>query len=237
MGEWIDRAWKLMRRGRGDDGFLRRSSGSAPSSSTGSSWWNSCVNSQECRRRARRRLRLRSWRPSSPFRACGRCGGARSRPSLTRRAPPRTRETAARPAANGQQRDVLFTFDRPVTGSAGIADTLVTDVRDLQPAWHTRAGAPRTDSAADALIAGLPASPVVDLAAARTLTEASAKSTLAAIDRLVGAGVLRERTPRPASRPGLGGRRPVRPADGAEEQVATPRPTTATTDSGTAPGS
>lgn len=78
--------------------------------------------------------------------------------------------------------------------SATVADDLFRDVSALQERWRDEAGRPRTDSAAEALIRRLPETPVVDLAAAVSLTGASREATRRAIDRLESAGVVSELT-------------------------------------------
>jgi Fic family protein len=116
----------------------------------------------------------------------------------------------------------LSFFAGAVHAAARAGEALAGDVAGLQARWAAQAGHPRRDSAAAALIAALPAAPVVDLAGARRLTGASAKSTLAAIDRLVAAGVLHERTGRRRGRVwesvGLFGL-----LDGLEAHLGTPR--------------
>jgi len=96
----------------------------------------------------------------------------------------------------GDPRAWLEFFADAVFDAARAGEALTDDVRALQTEWSARAGNPRRDSAAAALIAGLPAVPVVDLGAARRITGASAKATLQGIDRLAAADVLRERTGR-----------------------------------------
>jgi Fic family protein len=76
--------------------------------------------------------------------------------------------------------------------AARAGEELADGVRALQDEWIARAGHPRRDSAASTLVQRLPEEPIVDLAAARRLTGASAQATLGGIDRLVGAGVLHE---------------------------------------------
>lgn len=115
----------------------------------------------------------------------------------------------------------LAFFARAVFDAARAGEELADDVRALQAEWAVNAGHPRRDSAAAAIIAALPATPVVDLAAARAVTGASPKATLAGIDRLADAGVLRERTGRRRGRVwesvGL-----FALLDGVEERIGTP---------------
>jgi Fic family protein len=90
----------------------------------------------------------------------------------------------------------LSFFTETVFRAARAGEELADGVRTLQDEWTDQAGHPRRDSAATALIRRLPEQPVVDLAAARRLTHASAQATLGGIDRLVEAGVLHELTGR-----------------------------------------
>ncbi len=75
-----------------------------------------------------------------------------------------------------------------------IAENLAGAISGLQENWRDRAGQPRKDSAAAALIAHLPAEPVIDLKAATKITGASSQATRLAVNRLENAGVLRELT-------------------------------------------
>lgn len=90
----------------------------------------------------------------------------------------------------------LAFFADAVFDAARAGEALADDVRGLQAEWSARAANPRRDSAAAAIIAALPAVPVIDLRAARGITGTSAKATLQGVDRLVEAGVLLERTGR-----------------------------------------
>ncbi len=90
----------------------------------------------------------------------------------------------------------LATFNDAVFRAARAGEELAASVGALQGEWAERAGQPRRDSAAAALIRRLPEEPIVDLATARRLTGASAQATLGGIDRLVDADVLRELTGR-----------------------------------------
>jgi Fic family protein len=83
-------------------------------------------------------------------------------------------------------------FNDAVFRAARAGEELADNIRALQERWSEQAGRPRRHSAAALLIRRLPETPIVDLAAARRLTEASAQATLGGIDRLVDAGVLRE---------------------------------------------
>jgi Fic family protein len=86
----------------------------------------------------------------------------------------------------------LAFFNGAVHRAARVGEDLADAVTDLQEEWSRMAGHPRRDSAAAALIRRLPEEPIVDLAAAVRLTGATPQATLRAIDRLAGAGVLRE---------------------------------------------
>ncbi|MDX6555681.1 MAG: hypothetical protein QOD86_1876 [Miltoncostaeaceae bacterium] len=86
----------------------------------------------------------------------------------------------------------LTFFAEAVHRAARIGEDLADAVADLQDEWARRAGHPRRDSAAAALIRRLPEEPVVDLRTARRLTGATPQATLRAIDRLADSDVLRE---------------------------------------------
>jgi Fic family protein len=88
----------------------------------------------------------------------------------------------------------LAFFLQAVHQATVIAEDLARAISQLQEEWRRRAGNPRKDSAASALIAHLPATPVIDLREAATITRASRQATRLAINRLEGAGVLRELT-------------------------------------------
>jgi Fic family protein len=76
--------------------------------------------------------------------------------------------------------------------AVGLAEELAVRVVALQARWRGRAGGPRRDSAAEALIARLPERPVLDIAQATELTGASREATRRAVNRLVEAGVIRD---------------------------------------------
>jgi Fic family protein len=67
-------------------------------------------------------------------------------------------------------------------------------VAGLQERWRERATRPRASSAADRLIAILPAHPIVDLKLTRKVLDVSAPAAWGALQRLEGAGVLRQIT-------------------------------------------
>ena len=74
------------------------------------------------------------------------------------------------------------------------AHDLSNRIAILQQEWREAANRPRRDSAAERLIERLPATPVLNLEVARTLTERSDQATLTALAALQAAGVLRETT-------------------------------------------
>ena len=96
----------------------------------------------------------------------------------------------------GRHEDWLAFFLDAAYRSADVAEGLLRDVAALQDDWRADAGHPRADSAAEALIARLPQTPVIDLAAAVALTGASREATRRAIERLESGGVVREMTGR-----------------------------------------
>ena len=67
-------------------------------------------------------------------------------------------------------------------------------VAGLQQRWRERATRPRASSAAERLIAVLPAYPIVDLSLTRNVLDVSAPAAWGALQRLEGAGVLRQIT-------------------------------------------
>jgi len=74
------------------------------------------------------------------------------------------------------------------------AQTLADRVSSLQERWRDKAARPRASSAADRLIALLPAYPIVGLALVRDVLEVSDPAAWAALQRLEGAGVLHQIT-------------------------------------------
>lgn len=96
----------------------------------------------------------------------------------------------------GRVADWLSFFVDAVCRAARAAEELAAGVHELQSRWTRMARHPRLDSAAAALIQRLPEAPIIDLAAGRMLTGVSSQATLAGIDRLARAGVLREITGR-----------------------------------------
>jgi Fic family protein len=94
----------------------------------------------------------------------------------------------------GDHRRWLDLFLAALHRAVALAEALAADVAALQARWRARAGGPRADSAAEAIIARLPTQPVLDLRRATALTGASGEATRRAIDRLARSGVLRETT-------------------------------------------
>jgi len=74
------------------------------------------------------------------------------------------------------------------------AQSFADRVADLQDRWRTLAAQPRASSAADKLIALLPAYPIVGLGMVRELLGVSAPAAWGALQRLEGAGVLHQIT-------------------------------------------
>lgn len=74
------------------------------------------------------------------------------------------------------------------------AQSLADRVANLQERWRTQAERPRASSAADKLIALLPAYPIVDLKLTRALLDVSTPAAWGALQRLEAAGVLHQTT-------------------------------------------
>ena len=110
---------------------------------------------------------------------------------------------------SGDHRWWLAFFLEVVHQANVITEDLARAISELQRNWRTRAGEPRSDSAAATLIACLPATPVIDIGTATELTGASREATRRAISRLEDAGVLREVTGKGAPQT-LGIGRPLR---------------------------
>jgi Fic family protein len=88
----------------------------------------------------------------------------------------------------------LSLFVDACTIAATGADDLARRIAVLQEQWREAAKRPRRDSAAEHLIELLPATPVLNLEVARSLTGRSDQATLTALRALETAGVLRETT-------------------------------------------
>jgi len=76
--------------------------------------------------------------------------------------------------------------------AAAQAGRLADEVRDMQQAWHDRAGRPRSDSAAAKVIALLPARPVLSAPTIRAAVGASQQQVLAGLKVLADAGVIQQ---------------------------------------------
>ncbi len=88
----------------------------------------------------------------------------------------------------------LQLFAQAVGSAAAKASELAARLSALQDAWRERAGRPRRDSAAEALIRELPARPIVTLATAVEMTGRSKQAANEAIAVLASAKVLKEVT-------------------------------------------
>lgn len=95
---------------------------------------------------------------------------------------------------SGSLDDWTGLFAAATRTAAAQARTLADRVADLQERWRVQANEPRASSAADKLIALLPAYPIVDLSLARELLKVSDPAAWGALQRLEGAGVLHQIT-------------------------------------------
>ncbi len=96
--------------------------------------------------------------------------------------------------------DWLDTFGWAIHKAARRSERLADEVVKLQSAWREKAGSPRADSSAEALIAGLPARPFLTPAIAVELTGRSVQAANAALKELEAAGVLRSVSAGPRKR-------------------------------------
>lgn len=87
--------------------------------------------------------------------------------------------------------DWLDVFGRAIHKAARRSELLADEVAKLQAAWRVKAGSPRADSSAEALIANLPARPILTSAIAAELTGRSIQATNVALNELEKAGVLK----------------------------------------------
>jgi Fic family protein len=94
-------------------------------------------------------------------------------------------------AADGVDRWVA-TFAAATTRAIEDADGFEARLRRLQAVWALRLGTVRAGSATERLLARLPGSPVVTVKLAAHLLDRSPTAAAEAIDRLVGAGILRQ---------------------------------------------
>jgi Fic family protein len=125
----------------------------------------------------------------------------RRRGVATRFVPPVSIVLAARPTAyidgltafrEGRVAEWVGSFAGAAAAAATASIELADQVAELQARWRTRAGRPRSDSAAARLIALLPALPVLSAPTARGAIGVSQQQTLAALKSLADAGVLRQ---------------------------------------------
>jgi Fic family protein len=95
---------------------------------------------------------------------------------------------------NGLLDEWTGTFAAATRMAAVQAQSFADRVAGLQERWRAQAARPRASSAADKLIALLPAYPIVDLSLARELLRVSDPAAWGALRRLEGAGVLHQIT-------------------------------------------
>jgi Fic family protein len=112
-------------------------------------------------------------------------------------APPMSIVMAARPSAyvgglvdfrEGRLTEWIDSFAGACVQAASLARRLAEAIRDLQREWRLRAGQPRAGSAADKLIALLPAQPVVSAPTIRAAIGTSQQQALAGLKMLADAG-------------------------------------------------
>ncbi len=84
----------------------------------------------------------------------------------------------------------LDTFGKALKGAAERAAVLATRITELQAEWRKRAGTPRRDSGAAAIIACLPAYPVLTAESAAQVTSRSFQAANVALAALEKAGVV-----------------------------------------------
>ncbi len=87
--------------------------------------------------------------------------------------------------------DWLDTFGWAIHKAARHSEKLAADVVKLQDTWRERAGHPRADSSAEAIILNLPAKPILTPALAAELTGRTPQAVNAALAALEAAGVLK----------------------------------------------
>jgi len=87
--------------------------------------------------------------------------------------------------------DWLDTFGWAIHKAARRSELLADEIAKLQAVWREKAGNPRADSSAEALIAGLPARPFLTPAIAVELTGRSVQAANVALKELEVAGVLK----------------------------------------------
>jgi Fic family protein len=81
-------------------------------------------------------------------------------------------------------------FARAIARAAAKASELAVRLADLQEKWRARAGHPRRDSSAEALIVELPAHPIVTVATAQRFLGRSKQAVNEAIATLAENGIL-----------------------------------------------
>ena len=125
----------------------------------------------------------------------------RRRGVAARFVPPISIVLAARPTAyidglvafrEGRIADWIGSFAGAAAHAALMSIELAEQVAGLQAEWRDRAGRPRAGSAANKLIALLPALPVLSAPTARAAIGVSQQQTLAALKALAAAGVIRQ---------------------------------------------
>jgi Fic family protein len=125
----------------------------------------------------------------------------RRRGVAARFVPPVSIVLAARPTAyveglvgfrEGRVADWIGSFATAAARAASASIALADQVAALQGDWRERAGRPRAGSAANKLIALLPALPVLSAPTARAAIGVSQQQTLAALKALAEAGVIRQ---------------------------------------------
>ena len=87
--------------------------------------------------------------------------------------------------------DWLDVFGWAIHKAARRSERRADEVVKLQASWRERAGNPRTDSSAEALIGALPARPVLTSATAAELTGRSLQASNVALTEMEAAGVLK----------------------------------------------
>jgi Fic family protein len=90
----------------------------------------------------------------------------------------------------GRLAEWVEVFARTLHTATQRAADLASEVAQLQDRWRERAGHPRADSSAEALIAALPAYPVLTVAAAAKVLDRSVQAANTALAQLEAAGVV-----------------------------------------------
>jgi Fic family protein len=93
--------------------------------------------------------------------------------------------------AHGELADWLEVFARALRAAAQRSATLAGAIAELQESWRERAGRPRKDSSAEALIGALPAYPVLTADSASKLLGRSVQAANEALAALERAGVVK----------------------------------------------